>query len=183
MKRAISILLFLIIVSKGNAQNAISESYQLVNDINKAENRKAIYMCSEINFTWKDYLKENPKATPKQKLDYIKTEAIIKNYVGGTKAAWLKNLPKLKTWQGNVAAKEFISYNAVDVDSFYQSHDLTGFYFYSEPLFNESKDKALIYIWYITGRLGISAHYYYCEKIDGVWRKVNRIPELGGFVS
>jgi hypothetical protein len=176
-------LIFVLFSNSIKAQNAVLESYKLVNDINKAENRKAIYMCPDVNFTWADYLKTNPKATEKEKLDDLKTTAIIKAYIGGDKNTWLKNIPKLKSWNGNVNASEFIDIKSVDVDSFYRSHEQTGFYYYSEPLFSADRKKAIVYIWYIFGRLGIGAHYYFCENVNGIWVKRNIIPELGGFVS
>jgi hypothetical protein len=183
VKKLFPLLIFLIIPGNGNAQSNIVESYRLVNDINKAENRKAIYMCADVNYTWIDYLKNDPKADKRQQLQDLKHEAIIKAYIGGDKTLWLKNLPKIKTWKGNVTAKEFVPRDITDADYFSQTHNNTGFYLYSEPLFNESGDKAIVYIWYVWSGLGIDAHYYYCEKKDGVWKKVNSIWELGGFVS
>lgn len=183
MRSAFSVLLFLAVVFISDAQNTTAESYQLVNDINKTEKRKAIYMCEDVNYTWLNYLKTNPKVDKRQQLQELKQEAIIKAYIGGNKALWLKNLPKIKTWKGKVAAAEFVSGDIYSIDGFCESHDKTGFYFYSEPLFSEQRDKAIVFIWYVCSGLGISAHFYYCEKVDGTWKKVTTLPDLGGFVS
>ena len=112
------------------AQTSASESFKLVNDLNKLENRDAIYMCSEVNTTWVDYLKENPKASRYEKEQYLKRIAIIKAYLGDNKLIWLKKIPKIIDWKGNVKAKEFVDMQTFDIDSFYKTHNNTGVYFY-----------------------------------------------------
>jgi hypothetical protein len=183
MKQNLYIILAIFFINNISAQSTKIESIKLVNDLNKSEKRDAIYMCEEVNYTWEDFLKEDPKASKYEKEKYLKRIATLKAYLGDDKLVWLKNIPKINSWKGIIEAKEFVNVQTFDVDSFYKTHKNTGVYFYSEPLFSNDKKKAIVYIWYISGRLGINAIFYYCEKTDGVWKKMNPIIDLGGFVS
>jgi len=159
---------------------SVTESFQLVNDLNAAENKTAIYMCREVNGFWNNYLSapnaEDEAATKK----YQKRIDTISKYIGGTGAIWKKSFPNIETWQPRIKAKEFVSYNTLDVDKFYNSHNRTGVYLYSLPLFDATRKKALIYVWYLSAHDVVLDNYYYCEKVNGKWFKKN-IVLIGGF--
>lgn len=161
----------------------ISETTKLINDINLSEKRTSIYMVKKVNLTWKEFFNNKPK-DEKSKHKHTQKIDTIRKYIGGEEKLWLKNIPAITEWDNKVNTKEFIIINeSFNIDTFYKNHNSTGVYFYSEPLFNKERNKAIIYIWYISGSRGITALYYYCEKEKDLWNKKKVIRFLGGFYS
>lgn len=154
----------------------VTESYKLVNDLNAAESRTAVYMCREVNNIWQDYL--SPKSI-EDEFDTKKADTLSK-YIGGDLATWKKNIPFLETWEPRVKATEFVNYRGLDIDDFYKKHNRNGVFLYSAPLFSQDRTKAIIYIWYLTARQVTLDNYYYCEKENGSWKKKN-VVLIGGF--
>ena len=158
----------------------ITESFKLVNDLNKAENKPAIYMCRDVNSFWADYLTEPKSDSEPERQKFQKRLDTISKYIGGNLSRWKKSLLHIESWQPRVKAAEYVNYRGLDLDEFYRKHNRTGVYLYSPPLFSEDRTKALVYVWYMTGRNVILDNYYYCEKSNGNWSKKN-IVLVGGF--
>lgn len=158
----------------------VTESFKLINDLNKAENKPAIYMCRDVNNFWGDYLTEPETGSEFEKQKFQKRLDTISKYIGGNVALWKKSLLHIETWQPRVKAAEYVNYRELDIDAFYKNHNRTGVYLYSPPLFSNDRTKALIYVWYLTGRSVILDNYYYCEKADGAWARKS-IVLIGGF--
>ncbi|RZJ67100.1 MAG: hypothetical protein EOO50_07505 [Flavobacterium sp.] len=153
-----------------------TESYKLVNDLNTAENRSAIYMCREVNNMWTDYFM--PKSI-KDEFPQKKADTIAK-YIGGNIAIWKKNIPIVESWEPRVKATEYVNYHGLNIDEFSRTHNRNGVFLYSTPLFNAERTKALIYIWYLSSKNVVLDNYYYCEKENGKWKKKN-VVLIGGF--
>jgi|GEM_PF-2662500 len=180
MKYLISFLMAFTSLFAQKEPASVTESFKLVNDLNAAENKAAIYMCREVNGFWDDYLTE-PKADDEiGKIKFQKRIDTIVKYIGGNVAAWKKSLPFIESWQPRVKAKEFVSYRNLDINDFYNKHNRAGVYLYSLPLFDATRTKALIYVWYVSAYNVILDNYYYCEKANGVWKRKN-IVLVGGF--
>lgn len=96
----------------------ITEAYKLVNDLNAAEKRKAIYMCQDVNTTWKDYLLYKPKGK-KDIENHQKQIDTISKYLGHDKGVLLKNIPQITKWSANITAEEFVDCTIFDVDIFF----------------------------------------------------------------
>lgn len=183
MLKYLSFLLLISYISPQKEPVINQEAYKLVDDINSDEGRD-IYMISEVEKPWKECLTFDKSDKSIRYLKQYKEKiGIISVYLGDDETVWVKNIPNLKTWNGKVKAKEFVSYQNLNIDNFRESHNKTGVYYFSEPLFNKERTKAIVYIWYIHSGLGISAHYHYCEKENGKWKKKNIVEQLGGFVS
>lgn len=159
---------------------SVTESFQLVNDLNIAENKPAIYMCREVNGFWGEYLTEPRSDNEIEKKNFQKRVDSISKYIGGNPSVWKKSLPYIETWQPRVKAREYVSYRNLDIDKFYNSHNRTGVYLYSLPLFDATRTKALVYVWYLSAHDVVLNNYYYCEKENGVWKRKN-IVLIGGF--
>lgn len=158
----------------------VTESFKLVNDLNAAEKKPAIYMCRDLNNLWNDYLTEPKTEDVFEKSKFQRRLDTISKYIGGNPETWKKSVLNIESWQPRVKAAEYVNYRNLDIDDFYKKHNRTGVYLYSPPLFDESKTKAIVYVWYITGRNVILDNYYYCEKSDGNWARKS-IVLIGGF--
>jgi len=159
----------------------VSETFKIVNDLNAAEGKPAIYMCREVNGFWRDFL-TSPKqeATELDKRNFQKRLDTISKYLGGNLEKWKKGFAPIVLWQApQIKAKEFVSYRDLDIDAFYAQHKL-GVYLYSLPLFDDTRTKALIYVWYMGAHNVTLDNYYYCEKENGVWKN-RSIVLIGGF--
>lgn len=158
----------------------ITESFKLVNDLNAAENKPAIYMCRDVNNLWNNYLTAPQTDDVLANAKFQRRLDSISKYIGGNAGAWKKSVLNIGSWQPRVKAAEYVSYGNLDIDDFYKKHNRTGVYLYSPPLFDEAKAKAIIYVWYITGRNVVLDNYYYCEKENGSWNR-KKIVLIGGF--
>ncbi|MBD3582447.1 hypothetical protein [Flavobacterium selenitireducens] len=179
--RILYLLLFAFTSAASQKEPAsVTESFQLVNDLNAAENRAAIYMCREVNHFWGDFLAEPKPEDEAGTKNFQKRVDSISKYIGGNPVAWKKSLLYIETWEPRVKAKEYVSYHNLNIDKFYASHNRTGVYLYSLPLFDAARKKALVYVWYLSAHGVVLNNYYYCEKENGVWKRRN-IVLIGGF--
>lgn len=179
------VFVFLFVCSNLFAQKEsplVAETFKLVNDLNAAEGKPAIFMCREVNGFWNEYLTapKSDNAFDLEKRNFQKRVDTIAKYVGGNLETWKKSFPPIVLWQApQIKAKGFVSYRDMDVDKLYEKNK-TGVYLYSLPLFDAMRTKALIYVWYM-GAHGVTLNnYYYCEKDLGVWKKKS-VVLIGGF--